>query len=262
VTSERVARFRFKEKLWAVMTQVLGTYRPTDVIVSGHPLKVVKQELQIHGYCAELPLGFLHEPAVAEYLTLRFPGEELPSRLAPVVYQSTDGNPLFMVNVAEYVAAQGMMGKVDGQWQLTATTEEIAIGVAESLRQIIEKQIERLTAEERRVLEVASVVGRDFSAGAVAAGLVEAVEAVEAVCEEIVRRGHFLQSAGMETLPNGMVAGRYRFLHAVYQSVLYGRVAAAHRTRLHRRIGEREEAVYGSATRANAPASGRMLRRA
>ena len=32
---------------------LLGTYRPTDVIVSGHPLKAMKQELQVHGQCEE-----------------------------------------------------------------------------------------------------------------------------------------------------------------------------------------------------------------
>src|SRR5262249_30833293 len=31
---------------------VIGTYRPVDVIVQGHPLRAVKQELQPHGLCA------------------------------------------------------------------------------------------------------------------------------------------------------------------------------------------------------------------
>ena len=38
---------------------LLATYRPADVVVSGHPLKALKQELQVHGQCEELPLGFL-----------------------------------------------------------------------------------------------------------------------------------------------------------------------------------------------------------
>ena len=35
---------------------VIGTYRPVDVILSEHPLKGVKRELQAHGLCQELPL--------------------------------------------------------------------------------------------------------------------------------------------------------------------------------------------------------------
>src|SRR5438552_8122842 len=51
---------------------VIGTYRPVEVIVQEHPLKGVKQELQQHGHCQELPLGSLSEAAVGEYLAERF----------------------------------------------------------------------------------------------------------------------------------------------------------------------------------------------
>ncbi|MEW6273066.1 MAG: AAA family ATPase [Thermodesulfobacteriota bacterium] len=63
---------------------VVATYRPADVALGGHPLKPVKQELQLHGQCEELLLDFLDEPAVAEYLEARFAGSSLPRRLASV----------------------------------------------------------------------------------------------------------------------------------------------------------------------------------
>src|SRR5262249_32060686 len=43
---------------------VIGTYRPVDVILSDHPLKRVKCELQAHGLCNELSLEYLSEEAV------------------------------------------------------------------------------------------------------------------------------------------------------------------------------------------------------
>ena len=45
----------------------IGTYRPTEVIVSGHPLRALKQELQSHGQCEELALRVLTESSVEEY---------------------------------------------------------------------------------------------------------------------------------------------------------------------------------------------------
>ncbi|MGH8655352.1 MAG: hypothetical protein ACREYE_25700, partial [Gammaproteobacteria bacterium] len=42
----------------------------------------------------------------------------------------------------------------------------------------------------------------------------------------------------------GTVSGRYRFLHALYQEVLYQRLAAAQRVRLHKRLAERLAAAY------------------
>ena len=47
---------------------VIGTYRPVDVILVDHPLKGVKRELQAHSLCHELPLEYLAEETVAEYL--------------------------------------------------------------------------------------------------------------------------------------------------------------------------------------------------
>jgi predicted ATPase len=111
---------------------------------------------------------------------------------------------------------------------------------------LIEKQLERLAKDEQQVLAVASVVGVEFSAAAVAAGLEEQLERVEEWCEGLAHRGHFLAARGTERLPDERVAERYGFLHALYQKVLYERLAAARRTRLHQRIGEGGEAAYGA----------------
>jgi predicted ATPase len=35
---------------------VMGTYRPVDVVVHGHPLKAVKQDLDLHQQCVEVRL--------------------------------------------------------------------------------------------------------------------------------------------------------------------------------------------------------------
>jgi hypothetical protein len=110
---------------------------------------------------------------------------------------------------------------------------------------LIEKQTELLDQKEQHVLAVACVAGAEFSTAAVAAGLAEPAERVEEWCAGLARRGHFLRSHGMAHLPNGTLTARYGFLHAVYQRVLYERLAAARRVRLHRRIGEGAEAAYG-----------------
>src|SRR5689334_3342046 len=66
---------------------LLGTYRPADVIVSGHPLKAMKQELQVHGQCEELPLGFLTVTEVNPYLAARIPQHQFSAELAQVIHQ-------------------------------------------------------------------------------------------------------------------------------------------------------------------------------
>ncbi len=229
---------------------LIGTYRPREMIAGGHPLKVIKHELQVHGYCTELPLGLLTAGDVAAYLTARFTvgmAEQLPLReLARVIHQRTDGNPLFMVNVVDYLVTQGLLVQRDERWGLEGDLEEIQIGVPANIQQMIETQIDRLSPEEQRALEVASVAGVEFSAATVAAGLEAEVMEVEELCEGLARRAQFLRSRGVSEWPDGTVAARYEFIHSLYQQAWYERVTAGRRLRLHRRIGERGEVAYGS----------------
>jgi len=223
---------------------LIGTYRPTDVSAGGHPLKVITQDLRVHRCSEELPLDFLTEEEVGQYLTVRFPGCQLPAALRRMIHQRTDGNPLFMVNVVDYLLARELMVQIEGRWKLQGEGEKTAVGVPESLQLMIERQLEGLSEEEQRVLEAASVVGREFSTAAVAAALGKGVEEVEERCEKLTRRGQFLWAIGISEWPDGTVAARYCFIHSLYHNVLYDRITTARRMRWHRQIGEREEVGY------------------
>jgi predicted ATPase/DNA-binding winged helix-turn-helix (wHTH) protein len=224
---------------------VLGTYRPADIAAASHPLRTVKQQLQIHAHCEELPLAFLDEVAVSAYLARRFSRHGLPPELARVVHRMTGGNPLFVVNVVDDWIAQGQVSETDGTWALTVPVEDVAAAGSRTLGQMVDKQVERLAADEQAVLAVASVAGAEFSAGIVDAGGIDAHTA-ELVCETLARRGQFLRAAGVAEWPDGTVAGRYAFIHALYQQALYARVPMGERVALHRSTGERLERGYGA----------------
>jgi DNA-binding winged helix-turn-helix (wHTH) protein/tetratricopeptide (TPR) repeat protein len=213
---------------------LIGTYRPADVIVRGHPVGAVKQELALHGAGQELPLGLLDEADVKRYLATRF-GEDVAAWLAAPIRRRTDGLPLFMVAVADELLSQRLR---------TGGVAGVETAVPQSLRQMIEQQLGRLIPGEQELLEAASVPGMIFSAASLAAALETQVEAVENRCEALARREQFVGAAGIEDWPDGTVATRYRFRHVLYQQVLYERLPAARRASLHRRIGEREAAAY------------------
>jgi DNA-binding winged helix-turn-helix (wHTH) protein/predicted ATPase len=225
---------------------LVGTYRPAEVFAGGHPLKAVKQELQARRRCEELSLTFLDERAVAEYLAHRFQGARLPAELARWTHRRTDGNPLFMVNVIDYLVDRGLVAREGGELRLTdAIDGDGQGGVPENIRQMIERQIDRLGRDEQRTLEAASVAGAEFTVAAVASALGEEVIGVEERCEELARRHQFLRACRFGELPDGALTGRYGFIHALYQNALYERVPPARRARLHRRIGEHVEKLYG-----------------
>jgi DNA-binding winged helix-turn-helix (wHTH) protein/predicted ATPase len=233
----------------AAQLMLIGTYRPVELIVSGHPLKAVKRELLAKRQCEELPLEYLSEDAVARYLSIRFPANRFPADLARLIHERTEGNPLFMVNAVDYLLAEGLIGEYEESWRLAVEIENVEVGVPDSIKQMIEKQVDHLDADEQRTLEAASVAGAKFSTLALVAGLGEDRAAVEARCEELALRRQFIQEGRVQVLPNGEAVSRYGFIHALYQNVLYERVSASRRIQLHRRIAEGGEEVYGERVR-------------
>src|SRR5208283_2114057 len=121
---------------------------------------------------------------------------------------------------------------------------EMDIEVPETLRQTIEAQIERLTSEQQRTLEVASVNGVLFSASvsAIPAALDE--EKFEELCDELSRRRQMVRWAGSHEFPDGTVSVCYQFAHALYREVFYHRQTPGRRAKLHLRVGSRLEELF------------------
>jgi DNA-binding winged helix-turn-helix (wHTH) protein/predicted ATPase len=222
---------------------VLGTYRPVAGLAHDHPLRSVIQELHLHGHCQELALSFLSEDAVRQYLTQRFADRPLPAGLEQIIHHHTEGSPLFMVHVTDYLLSQGLLEQ-DEATLSRQVLDSAEIGVPENLRRLIERQIEQTSTEEREVLTAASVAGAEFSATAVAAGLDMAVGAVEEACEGLARKKQFIDRLGAAEGPDGTLTTQYRFIHTLYQNVLYERVPPGRCASLHLRIGEWQERAY------------------
>ncbi|HEX2239510.1 MAG TPA: AAA family ATPase, partial [Gammaproteobacteria bacterium] len=224
---------------------LLITYRPVEVILADHPLKSIKQELDVHGHCEDLPLNYLSASDVGIYLEKRFPDHAFPAALAAFIHQRTEGNPLFMLNVIDYLVAQGAIISDNGVWTLQSAIVDLDPGVPESLRQMIERQIERYSLQEQYVLEAASIAGTEFSSTTVAAALEASVPEIEACLARLVRRGQLVRDRGVEEWPDNTLSASYTFAHALYENVLYHRQSAARRMRFHRRIGLCLERGYG-----------------
>jgi DNA-binding winged helix-turn-helix (wHTH) protein/tetratricopeptide (TPR) repeat protein len=220
---------------------IAGTYGPPGVEWDNHRLEALTDDLLVHRLCREIALGPLTEAEITEYLTQEAPGAAPPEALAALLYRRSEGNPLFMVAALEHLVERGLISREHGGWQLRAGLEEIDLWVPEDLRRMIEAQIERLSAEEQRVLEAASVltVGRPgFSVAARAVTAEMDPEIFEDVCERLSRRHSIVRSVGPTQFPDGTVSARYEFVHSLYREVCYGRIGPGRRAQLHRRLGE------------------------
>ena len=96
---------------------IVGTYRSVEMLAHDHPLRTMKQELEMHRYCEELRLKLLSEEEVAGLPreTLFQQRSRQSDSLAAAIHERTDGNPLFMINVVDYLVDAGLLASSRGQ---------------------------------------------------------------------------------------------------------------------------------------------------
>jgi DNA-binding SARP family transcriptional activator len=173
----------------------------------------------------------LRESEIASYIELTTP-VHAPSELVAAIANETDGNPLFVGEVVRLLAAEGNLEKRPGaDWRLT---------VPESVKELIGQRLRTLSPGCRDVLDIASVLGREFQVELIGPlGDVDAPNLL-ALLDEAEGARIISEAPG--------ASGRHRFTHALVRDTLYDALPRARRLDLHRKAGEEIEtlAAHGS----------------
>lgn len=224
---------------------LIGTYRPSGTQPDHTLLDRLVQELRTQGRCEIIDLPSLSDTEMERYLAARFPGAPFIAELAGWLTRRTDGHPLFVTAVLNDWIQRGLLAVDEGVWRFNVPIESLAGGIPDSVRQIIEGQLDRLSPSDRQIVEVAGVAGPEFSSAVIAAGLEVDEEEAEERCTNLAQPGRLFTLGGSANWPDGTVAGKFAFVHTLYQEAVYQRVPPGRRSRLHRAIGERLERAYG-----------------
>jgi predicted ATPase/DNA-binding winged helix-turn-helix (wHTH) protein len=232
-----LARRRTSAKL-----MVLATYRPRSAGAES-PLRELRHDLLMRKLGAEIAVAPLRKAALEELLREELKQQALPDGLGEFVHRRSEGNPLFAIAIVEHLIAQRILARkgVDGAalWALSTSLEQAEPGVPEELAQMVEMEIERLSAEEQRALEAGSLMPIAFPAWAVAAALEQDPTETEEICDRLARRLHFVERAGEDELPGGARSAFYVFAHELYREILCRRQAATRRAQRSERIAVR-----------------------
>ncbi|ARO87899.1 transcriptional regulator [Nitrosospira lacus] len=220
---------------------VLASYRPVDAALQAHSVALVHRELQLREISSEIAIDPFSPDEVRDYLIRRFPAMEMPDSLSRALFARTGGHPLFVSNLIEYLVSHHR------QWP-PSRESMVDKALPDTIRRVIGREIERLSPDEQRVLEIASVIGVHFSVILLGAVLDMETAEVDRSCDALVRRGQILLPDGMEQGSQGDVVGHYAFRHALYVEVLYQRLVPGQIIRLHLRIGECLEEVHGKSS--------------
>ncbi len=226
--ANRLARLRFF---------IMATFRPSEVELTGHPVRACRLELTGQAHVHDLRLGPLTRADVRRYLDLRFSPHDLPVDFPALVHDRTEGQPLFVANLVDFLCARGDLASRDGTWTLRRPVGDSVRDVPESLLAVIRHKVESLEEADRQLLQCAAVIGRDFLSTVLAPLLDEDEEAVETRLQRLARV-HLIEHKGEEELPDGSSATQYRFVHSLYQEVLYEDLVRSRRVTLHQRAAK------------------------
>src|SRR5579863_3348838 len=238
------------------LVAMLGTRRePARVLVivtcrqaeltKGDGLAKVIAELSARKQALTLHLETFSKTAVTDYLAQRFSNPRFLEELAGTIHEMTGGNPLFTVAIVDDLESRGMIRYVDGAWQLTAKVAEVASRRPDTVRQLIDIQIDRLSSNEQRILEAAAVFSAQFAVGCVAQVLGLPADDVDTLCEGLASEQRFLRFVSSEPWPDGTIQSIYGFAHALYRDAALARIPSATKRAWHRTAAEGMEAGYG-----------------
>ena len=209
---------------------VIATYWDTE-LDSGRPFATAASRLLRRRRAQRVTLSRLSDHDVERIVAGM---AEIP--LTPVqllgIQAATEGNPLFVEHSFLYMAESESMLGGGGRAQASYTEEDLEL--AQSVRGLIGRRIQRLSEPAQRMLVAAGIIGRDFDIPLLEAFGELAGHELRDALEEAMR-GHFLAAAGKET---------YRFAHELVRQRVLAALPLPRLQAYHLAVADTLERVY------------------
>ncbi|HEV7610486.1 MAG TPA: AAA family ATPase [Steroidobacteraceae bacterium] len=214
------------QELMSSRLLIVGTYRDADASRKT-PLLSTLGGLGRDGGVQRVHLAGLSQSAIGE-VAEQLCDTNLPESAIKMIYQRTDGNPLFAIELIKVLIDES------AGTAIAAMPARIPAGV----RETIGRRLSRLSDRCNELLCVAAVYGRQFTAREIAAAVNEDMQSVLTVLEPAIQAG-IVQ-------PDADAHGSYQFTHALIRETIYEDLPAADRLRLHGRAGDALVSVHSA----------------
>jgi hypothetical protein len=213
---------------------VLGTYRETEVDVDD-PLPAVLAELGRERLLQRRVLAPLDAAAVSQLIDVHV-GDGASPELRQIVYERTEGNAFFVVEVLRHLTESGAIAGAGSQHE--PGNGAVRLAVPEGVKDVIAQRVADLGHETSRLLATASVFGRAFE--------LDVLQRLSELDEDelLDRLDCAVRARVIEEVAGS--AGCYTFSHALIRDVLYEGLTATRRALLHRRAGGVLEQTHDS----------------
>jgi len=186
-------------------------------------------------HCRQVALHPLPRETTAELLRELLGPDPSLAALTERIGERTAGNPFFVEEVVRTLAETGRLAGASGAYRLVGAVDDVAIPA--SVQAVLAARIDALGERDKGVLQVAAVIGREFTepvlarvAGLPALDLAAALDAL--VQGEFVYQEAVFPDAG------------YAFRHPLTHEVAYRGQLGARRARIHATVAGAIAAVH------------------
>jgi class 3 adenylate cyclase/tetratricopeptide (TPR) repeat protein len=178
-----------------------------------------------------LSLGRLSEADASAVIDAILGDAEIDDEARRRIVESAEGNALFLEQLLSMTMDEGLLRLEDGVWRPTSDISSLT--APPTIQALMAARLDGLSADERTVVEAASVAGQVFPVEA----LVELVP--ETQREQIWVHLEALERKRLvEPDPGTGKGGRYRFGHITIRDAAYGGLLKRARATLHERFVE------------------------
>jgi tetratricopeptide (TPR) repeat protein len=187
-------------------------------------------------YYTQLRLDPLPPAGAAEVLHALLGDDPSLAPLKPLLIARTEGNPFFLDESVRTLVETGVLSGEPGAYQLAQALPTIQVPA--TVQAVLAARIDRLPAEEKRLLQTAAVIGTEVPLPLLRA-MAELPEAALHGGLAHLQAAEFLYETRL--FPNHA----YTFKHALTHEVAYRSLLQERRRALHARIVEALEAIGG-----------------
>jgi class 3 adenylate cyclase/tetratricopeptide (TPR) repeat protein len=185
-------------------------------------------------YYGKVGLDQLSAQTSAELVQAILEGGKVAPEIAGLVLGRAGGNPLFVEELTHSLVENGSIQKKDHQFVLTRKPSEIE--VPDTIQGIIAARMDRIEDNLKRIMQVASVIGREFA--------YRILQSITDMSEDL--KASLVNLQGLEFIYEKQLFPEleYIFKHALTQEVAYNSLLVKRRKEIHEKIGQAIEEIY------------------
>jgi serine/threonine protein kinase/tetratricopeptide (TPR) repeat protein len=160
--------------------------------------------------------------------------DNIPSKLVDLVVERTGGNPFFIEEICQNLREENLV-KVENRTAILTTNLE-RFRLPDTVQSVIGGRLDRIDADGKRILETASVIGREFNRSLLLklsgdeTRLLQSLEVLKGL--GLIQQLRFLPEAS------------YKFKHPLIQETAYERLLGQERKQIHGAVGDAIEELY------------------